>query len=109
MAREPGGTDGLDPDGEVERPVDKVLAAVIAALDAGRGVDPRAPAPVAFGGGHADGAGATTLDARPATAEDPRAGARAFGRRYTLLKWIGGGGQGEVWKAFQSDPDRLVA
>src|SRR5579864_757886 len=130
---------------EQEQTVDRVIAAVIAAIDAGQRVDPcewverypefatdlaeffadletigeqfrktgaSDPAPTAsfaFGEDPTDRATATTVDLRPQPAQVPRVGALAFGRCYTLLKRIGGGGQGNVWKAFQSHPNRLVA
>jgi WD40 repeat protein len=145
MAQEPDRSAVLDDDHEPERPVDKVIAAIITVIDAGQSVDPRewvarypefaadleeffadlttvgeqfrntgaldptATASATLGGHHAHGAGANTVDGPAATGPDLQTAARAFGRCYTLLKKIGGGGQGEVWKAFQSNPDRLVA
>jgi WD40 repeat protein len=145
MAEGPNGAAGPGDDHEPERPVDKVIAAILAAIDARQRVDPRdwvarhpqfaaeleeffadldavgqqfrrsgAPDPtltdaVAPGTEPRDGALAVTLDLPPRPQPAAQPCAVAFGRCYTLLKRIGGGGQGEVWKAFQSNPDRLVA
>jgi WD40 repeat protein len=145
MAEGPNGAAGPADDHEPERPVDEVIAAILAAIDAGRPVDPRdwltrhpqfaaelgeffadldavgeqfrktgIPDPtltdaVAPGADQKDGTITGTLDLPPQPKLTTQNIAPAFGRRYTLLKRIGVGGQGEVWKAFQSNPDRLVA
>jgi WD40 repeat protein len=71
--------------------------------------DPTVTAAVAPGAEQQNGVLEVTLDLPPQPKHVTRPVAPAFGRCYTLLKRIGGGGQGEVWKAFQSNPDRLVA
>jgi serine/threonine-protein kinase len=111
-----------------EQPVDRLIASILVAMDAGQDIDPRewvernpefaseleeffADFRVIKGRFKRGDAPDSTLmddETAPGPAHDAEVHVSSFGR-YTLLKKIGEGGQGEVWKALQSGPSRLVA